>query len=101
MNITPRQESARLCADRLYQDPVRAEFRVNRTLTADPQAEVEDTLSLIAVYDASGHRATPLPVTLDQRLYWTRALERHAYAVARGSNADLTDELAGFSVQLA
>ncbi|WP_331759592.1 hypothetical protein [Streptomyces anulatus] len=96
--LTLRQESARLCADRLYIDPARAEFRINRPTDAKPHRNA-DVLELIAVYDARGHRAIPLRLSLEQRLRWTRELTRHAYALAHETNEDLTDELGGFSIQ--
>ncbi|MDW4916334.1 hypothetical protein [Streptomyces californicus] len=95
-----RQESARLCAERLYLAPARAVFRVDRPAAAERYVEPNDTLVLIAVYDADGHRAAPVPVTLEQRLRWTRELARHAYAVALETKTDLTGEFSGFSVQL-
>lgn len=101
--LTIRMESARLCADRLYKDPARAEFRVERSKpTSDPDgvSGARAALVLVAVYNAKGHRAEPRVVTLHQRVHWSRELARHADALARESQTDMSDDLASFTVQL-
>ncbi|TGB07382.1 hypothetical protein [Streptomyces sp. MZ04] len=96
-------ESARLCADRLYKDPARAVLRAieGHTTVAQGFHDASETFSLIAVYNSKGHPATPRSITPQQHHFWTREFVQHAYALARETEAALTGELDGFTVQLA
>lgn len=105
MQTLTTRESALYCAEQLYKRPARAEFRVARqNMGAGPAqpgpAGHEETLVLIAVYNAEGHRAEPRVVTLQQRYQWSNELARHASDLASATGADLTGPLAGFTVHL-